>query len=34
MFLNYFALIVLIMGITLVIYVFFTIHDLPHRIAK
>ena len=34
MFLNYLALFVLILGITLAIYVFFTIHDIPHRIAK
>jgi hypothetical protein len=34
MFLDYFALVVLIMGVTLAIYVFFAIHDIPHHIAK
>jgi len=34
MFLNYLALVVLIMGVTMAIYAFFTIHDIPHRIAK
>jgi hypothetical protein len=33
MFLDYLALVVLIAGITLLIYVFFAIHDIPARIA-
>ena len=33
MFLDYLALVVLLMGITLLIYVFFAIHDIPARIA-
>lgn len=34
MFLDYFALVVLLMGLTLVFYGFIYIHDLPHTIAK
>ena len=33
MFLNYLALVVLLAGVTLLIYVFFAIHDIPARIA-
>jgi hypothetical protein len=33
MFLDYLALVILLLGITLVIYVFFAIHDIPARIA-
>jgi hypothetical protein len=34
MFLDYLALALLIMGLTLVFYTFIYIHDLPHKIAK
>jgi hypothetical protein len=34
MFLEYFALGILIVAILMVIYVFIYIHDIPHRIAK
>ena len=34
MFLDYLALFILIMGITVVFYKFIFIHDLPHQIAK
>lgn len=34
MFLNYFALGALIVGISLVIYTFIYIHDIPYQIAK
>ncbi len=34
MFLNYLSLAILLMGLTLVFYVFVHIHDLPHKIAK
>lgn len=34
MFLNYFALALLIIGISLVIYTFIYIHDIPYQIAK
>ena len=34
MFLDYLALVLLIMGLTLVFYGFIYIHDLPHKIAK
>ena len=34
MFLDYFALALLIMGISLVIYTFIYIHDIPYQIAK
>ena len=33
-FLDYFALVVLLMGLVLVFYTFVYIHDLPHKIAK
>lgn len=34
MFLDYLALVILLMGLTLVFYGFIYIHDLPHTIAK
>jgi hypothetical protein len=34
MFLDYLALVILLMGLTLVFYTFVYIHDLPHKIAK
>jgi hypothetical protein len=34
MFLDYLALVLLIMGLTLVFYGFIYIHELPHKIAK
>lgn len=34
MFLDYLALVILLMGLTLVFYGFIYIHDLPHKIAK
>ena len=34
MFLDYFALVILLMGLTMVFFVFIYIHDLPHVIAK
>ena len=34
MFLDYLALVILIIGLTLVFYTFVYIHDLPHAIAK
>ncbi len=34
MFLNYLALLILLMGMTLVFYTFVFIHDLPHKVAK
>ncbi len=34
MFLDYLALVILIMGLTLVFFGFIFIHDLPHKIAK
>jgi hypothetical protein len=34
MFLDYLALVILILGLTLVFYTFVYIHDLPHKIAK
>ncbi|MDY0885289.1 DUF3302 domain-containing protein [Dongia soli] len=34
MFLNYFALAMLIIGISLVVYTFIYIHDIPYQIAK
>lgn len=34
MFLDYLALVILLMGLTLVFYTFVFIHDLPHKIAK
>jgi hypothetical protein len=34
MFLDYLALAILLMGLTLVFYTFVFIHDLPHKIAK
>jgi len=34
MFLDYLALAILLMGLTLVFYAFIYIHDLPHKIAK
>lgn len=34
MFLDYFALAVTLMGVTLVFYVFIFIHDIPYEIAK
>ena len=34
MFLDYLALVILLMGLTLVFYTFIYIHDLPHKIAK
>lgn len=34
MFLDYVALVILLMGLLLVFYVFVYIHDLPHKIAK
>lgn len=34
MFLDYFALVILLMGMTVVFYTFVFIHDLPHKIAK
>jgi Protein of unknown function (DUF3302) len=34
MFLDYLALIILLIGLTLVFYTFIYIHDLPHEIAK
>jgi hypothetical protein len=34
MFLDYFALVMLIIGISLVIYTFIYIHDIPYQIAK
>src|SRR3954465_6078601 len=34
MFLDYLALVILLMGLTLVFYTFIFIHDLPHMIAK
>ena len=32
--LHYFALVILVAGLTLVFYTFIYIHDLPHEIAK
>ena len=32
--LDYLALVILLMGLTLVFYTFVYIHDLPHKIAK
>lgn len=34
MFLDYLALVILLMGLLLVFYLFIFIHDLPHTIAK
>ena len=34
MFLDYLALVILLMGLTLVFYTFVYIHDLPHKVAK
>lgn len=34
MFFDYLALVILLMGLTLVFYTFVYIHDLPHKIAK
>jgi len=34
MFLDYLALVILLMGFTLVFYTFVYIHDLPHKYAK
>jgi hypothetical protein len=34
MFLDYLALVILVMGLTVVFYTFVFIHDLPHKIAK
>ena len=34
MFFDYLALAILLVGLTLVFYVFVYIHDLPHKIAK
>ena len=34
MFLDYLALVILLVGLTLVFYAFIYIHDLPHKIAK
>jgi Protein of unknown function (DUF3302) len=34
MFLDYFALVILLIGLTLVFYTFIYIHDLPYKIAK
>lgn len=34
MFLDYLALVILLLGLTLVFYTFVYIHDLPHKIAK
>ena len=34
MFLDYFSLAILLMGLTVVFYTFVFIHDLPHKIAK
>jgi hypothetical protein len=34
MFLDYLALVILLVGLTLVFYTFIYIHDLPHEIAK
>ena len=34
MFLNYFALAILLMGLVVVFYTFIYIHDIPHEIAK
>jgi len=34
MFLDYLALFILLMGLTLVFYTFVYIHDLPHKYAK
>jgi hypothetical protein len=34
MFLDYFSLVILLMGLTLVFYTFVYIHDLPYQIAK
>jgi hypothetical protein len=34
MFLNYFALIITLVGLTLVFYAFIYIHDIPYEIAK
>ena len=34
MFLDYFALVLLLMSLTAVFYLFIYIHDLPHKIAK
>jgi uncharacterized membrane protein len=34
MFLDYLALVMLIIGISLVIYTFIYIHDIPYQIAK
>jgi Na+/H+ antiporter NhaD/arsenite permease-like protein len=34
MFLDYLALVILVMGLTVVFYTFVYIHDLPHKIAK
>lgn len=34
MFLDYLALVILLIGLTLVFYTFVYIHDLPHAIAK
>ena len=34
MFLDYLALVILLMGLTLVFYTFVYIHDLPHKLAK
>ena len=34
MFLDYLAPVILILGVTMAIYIFFAIHDIPHHIAK
>ena len=34
MFLEYFSLVILIVGLTLVFYTFIYIHDIPYQIAK
>ena len=34
MFLDYFSLALLLMGLTVVFYTFVFIHDLPHKVAK
>lgn len=34
MFLDYLALVILLLGLVLVFYTFIYIHDLPHKIAK
>lgn len=34
MFLNYFSLVILIIGLSLVFYTFIFIHDIPYMIAK